>query len=300
MPVNETLNRLPPLGSILKLSPSSALVALLLGLACVITPVKVLAQVPVEQRGTPVTVDGRLTLEERTVRLERLLNSRTLVEIVEGLERLQREIQQQRGELELVQHTIAQLKKRQRELYLDVDRRLQRQESLSTAAPAPGVAPAASPAKSGTSSGKTVPANVPTTGVEEQNAYQQAFDELKAGRYKRAISAFDAFLLSYPSGDYADNARYWLGESHYVTRHFQAAIAAFTQLMEQHPGSPKYAGALLKIGFSHHELGQKAKASQVLNDLVARYPSSTYARQARKRLQLMRSESQAGKPPKQP
>ncbi len=280
------------------------LALVLLGLAGAMSPAWVVAQVPVEQRGTAAAVGaGKLSLEERTVRLERLLNSRTLLEIVEGLERLQREIQQQRGELEMALHTIKQLKQRQRELYLDVDRRLQRQESLAAAAPTtPDISPASgadqTPVVTTPASESTTAA--PATPVAEQNAYQRAFDQLKAGRYGQAITAFEAFLLSYPAGDYADNARYWLGESHYVTRHFQAAVTAFTKLVEQHPTSPKYVGALLKIGFSHYELGQQSKASRVLKDLVARYPSSTHARQARKRLQLMRAESKTGKPAKQP
>lgn len=294
------------MGGILKASAGTCRAfVLLFCLAGAMIPAWVAAQVPVEQRGAAAVVSGKLSLEERTARLERLLNSRTLLEIVESLEHLQREIQQQRGELEMLVHNISQLKQRQRELYLDVDRRLQRQESLATAAPSGTVAVAPTknleqnPDKAITATGEPVAA-ISASPVAEQHAYQQAFDELKAGRYQQAITAFDAFLLSYPSGDYADNARYWLGESHYVTRNFQAAVTAFTKLAELHPASPKYVGAILKIGFSHYELGQNAKASRVLKDLVARYPASTHARQANKRLQLMRAKSKTGTSAKQP
>ena len=47
---------------------------------------------------------------------------------------------------------------------------------------------------------------------------------------------------------------------------------------------------MLKVGYIHDELGRKEQAKQVLNDLATRYPQTTAAGLARKRLQRLRGE----------
>ena len=66
----------------------------------------------------------QLSAEQRLARLERMLDNQGLVDLLVRLESLQAEVQRLRGEVEVQTHTIAELKKRQRELYLDIDRRL--------------------------------------------------------------------------------------------------------------------------------------------------------------------------------
>ena len=62
-------------------------------------------------------------LEQRVEVLERQV--RTMSELVLRMERLQREVQQLRGEMELQGNAMGALKKRQRDLYLDLDQRLE-------------------------------------------------------------------------------------------------------------------------------------------------------------------------------
>ncbi len=250
-------------------------------------------------------------LEARVTKMERLLNSSTLVDLLNRVELLQREVQELRGEIEQKAYTLDQLKQRQRELYLDVDRRLRRVEtgdvgiapspagllpeqpvSVQPATPVtppregpPAIAPATMPA---------TPAAEPELAVDpakEQAAYQEAFNLLKEGRYNRAVNVFQKFLAAYPEGRYGDNAQYWLGEAYYVTRQFAPALEAFTKLIEKYPTSPKRTHALLKMGYIHHELGETDKAKMALEDLMSRHPKTTAARLARERLQRMKMEN---------
>ena len=126
-----------------------------------------------------------------------------------------------------------------------------------------------------------------TSSLEEQSEYTDAFALLREGRYDKAALAFQTFLKRHGTGKYADNARYWLGESYYVTRDFPASMEQFQSLLAQFPQSPKAAGAQLKIGFIHHELGQMDEARQALAILVERYPKTTAARLARDRLKRL-------------
>lgn len=219
-------------------------------------------------------------IESRVQRLERLLDSQSLVEMVTRLEQLQREVQQLRGQVEEQNHVIEGLKRRQRELYLDVDRRLSQMEREGPAPAAPGSAPADAGAPSG-DGGASAPA-------EERQAYQNAFDLLRELQYAKAIDAFGKFLSDYPDGRYAQIAQYWLGEANYAQRKFKAAITEYRKLLDNYPNSPKLAEAMLKIGYSYSELGNRDAAAKVLNELMARYPGTTEAGQARNLLQQFR------------
>ena len=125
--------------------------------------------------------------------------------------------------------------------------------------------------------------------VREQQDYQDAFNLLKGGRYHDAAKAFRAFLANYPGGEFVDNARYWLGETYYVNRQFEAALQEFQALIAQFPQSPKFTHAMLKVGYIHHELGRPEQARQALLELVERHPDSTAAGLARKRLKRLQS-----------
>ena len=267
-------------------------------------------------------------LEQRVAKMERMLDSGTLLSLLQSVELLQAEVRELRGQLEQQQNAVSQLTDRQKELYLDVDRRLQRIEVGGVAAGAAaggiaasgtGTAPAAgsgtatgstagasSTGSSGTSSSTAVgvaavgagaaAASTPQTSsssvdpVKEQQAYQAAFNLLKAGRYDQAAKSFQKFLDEYPAGKFADNAQYWLGESYYVTRNFDSAMREFDKLVTTHPDSQKVTHALLKIGYIHDELGQKDKAREVLTGLTEKYPQSTAAGLAAKRLERMRTQ----------
>ena len=242
------------------------------------------------------------TVEQRIEALERTLNSRALMGILDRVDSLQKEIQDLRGELEMQTHTLSQIKQRQRDLYLDVDRRLRRFEVAGVPdvsredTEASGQAPSSvePPPQTRLSIPPAVeprPDSASFDPVQEQNAYTEAFSLLKEGRYEQATEALRTFLEKYPGGQYSDNAQYWLGEAYYVTRQFEPAMQEFQKLARQHPTSSKLTHALLKIGYIHDELGQSDEAQQVLGDLITKHPTSTAARLARNRLQRIRSDS---------
>ena len=213
------------------------------------------------------------------------------------------------------------LKKRQRDLYLDVDQRLSQmstgaapaavpapampveQGAESPQAPAPVSAPATRPmvvdrtppAPVAAPSPAPAPVPAPTAVVQgdpaqEEASYQAAFEMLMQRRYREAQKAFQAFLGQYPTGSYSDNAQYWLAEASYVTRDFQTALVEFDKVVTLYPDSPKVADALLKTGFIQYELKQWPEARASLESVRQRYPNSTASRLALKRLDRMRSE----------
>ena len=132
---------------------------------------------------------------------------------------------------------------------------------------------------------------VPADPAQEQADYKTAFDLLKSGRYDEAMTAYNSFLLRYPNGRYAANARYWLGEANYVTRRFTQALSEFQKVIGSHPDSQKAPDAMLKIGYIHYELQQPDQARQILTGLKQQHPGTTAARLAENRLQKMKLEN---------
>lgn len=229
-------------------------------------------------------------LEARVIRMERVLENQSLVELSSEVERLRAETTSLRGEIETLRYETEQSDSRQRELYVDVDRRLQSLESAgartfepppstpSFGAPAPGVAGAGASAAAGSAVTPPRP-----TGSDQQN-YQAAFDLISARKYEEAGAAFERFLEQFPTSPLADNAQYWLAETHYVRGQFAEALPAFRKVLEQYPQSAKLPDALLKVGYSQIELGDRNAARTSLQEVMRQFPDTTAARLASQRL----------------
>ena len=213
-------------------------------------------------------------LEAKVQQMERVLDNQSLLQLFSELEALKNEVRLLRGEVEQLRNDVDGLQQRQRELYLDVDRRLQKLEL--------GVGNAAAANDNGS-------APVTTQGSDRE-AYQAAFELLRQARYDEAATAFTAMLKNYPESNLAANARYWLGESRYVTRQFEAAITEFSTVVKQYPNSNKHPDALLKIGYCHYELQNWEYARSALEAVVQRFPGHQAAEQAEKRLARLSSE----------
>ena len=221
----------------------------------------------------------------------------TLTELMLRMDVLQREIQQMRGDMELQNHAIEALKKRQRDLYLDLDTRL---NQISGAEGSASIPPAALDGSTTPQSGKYPPAATtkqqssssvaPGDPALEARTYQKAFDLLMQKRYADSRRAFQDFLVKYPDGEYADNAQYWLAESSYVERDFALALDGFNKVIDNYPDSSKVSDAMLKSGYIQYEMKQWSKAKETLSNLTRLYPASTASALARKRLEKMRLE----------
>jgi tol-pal system protein YbgF len=179
-----------------------------------------------------------------------------------------------RGQLDEIQHNLNKTQDQQRDLYADVDRRLSSLEG--------GARPLA-----GAASGAP---GLPVPQGDDRANYQAAFDMLKDGKYAEAISGFKQYLTSFPDGALVDNAQYWLGEAHYVTRDYTQALRDFRAVIDKYPESRKIPDALLKIGYCNYELKNWADARAALNQVVQKFPDTTAARLASQRLAKMEGE----------
>jgi tol-pal system protein YbgF len=222
---------------------------------------------PVVQKLTEL--DGRL------LRIERVLANQSLLDLSQRIEAAQAEARTLRGQLDELQHTLAKTQDQQRDMYGDVDRRLAALEGTGGGGPAPG---------SVRDTGLPVPQG------DDRANYQAAFDLLKDAKYPEAISGFKQFLTTFPTSALADNAQYWLGEAHYVSKQYPDALRDFRTVLEKYPDSRKIPDALLKIGYCNYELKNWAEARSALSQVVQRFGDTTAARLASQRLAKMESE----------
>jgi tol-pal system protein YbgF len=234
------------------------------------------------------------SLDARVTKLERVVEGQALADLMMRIQRLQEDVQKLRGDLEVQSNDLDGIKQRQRDLYLDIDRRLRQLEVASSstvqAAPAAASPPAAVPVMPSFGPSAVPAAAAPPNPEQEQAAYQKAFNYLKDGHYDDAIAAFRDMLATYPGGNLSDNAQYWLGEAHFAARRFREARDEFSKVINNYPQSSKVPDAMLKLGFSYYELADWGKARDTLEQLKGRYPQSTAAQLADKRLQKMKAE----------
>lgn len=241
---------------------------------------------------------SKLSDRERIQRLERMMESQGLVDLLMRVESLQQEVQLLRGDSEVQGHTLNDIKKRQRDLYIDIDRRLlqlERQNNGTATYVPPAAAPVPEPeVAEPVKRPSTSPAPQPTQTVAaydekaERQAYQQAFNLLRELRYAQAVQAFRDFISKYPDGRYAHIAQYWLGEAGYAQGNFKTAIEDYQVLLARYKNSPKRAQAMLKIGYSHHKLNNNKEAIASFNDVIKTFPGTTEAGQAQKMLKEIR------------
>ena len=213
-------------------------------------------------------------MDARLGKAERVANSQTLLDLSQRIEALQTEVRALRGQAEVLENGNEALRKQQRDLYADLERRLSLIEGGATARVA--AAPVA-------------PSSIATDAPGR--LYGRAFDALKAANYPSAIAGMREFLAAHPDHELADNAQYWLGEAYYVTRDYANAATAFGRVVQRWPESSKAPDSLVKKGYAQFEQRQFTAARQTLGEVGTRYPGTEAARLATERLKRIPADA---------
>jgi tol-pal system protein YbgF len=219
-------------------------------------------------------------LERRLENIERVVQNQSLVNLTQQVSAIERNGDEMLGRVEELEHSSENTSERQRQLYVDVDTRMQELEAAVRARNSVSVM----------DGGTLTPGQLPMPGGSDRDNYQAAFELLKEQRYEPAALAFQQFLVTFPDSELADNAQYWLAESHYVTQQFDQALSEFEIVIETFPNSRKVPDALLKMGYCNYELKRWDDARGSLIRVQTEYTETTAARLAGQRLQRMEEE----------
>lgn len=121
-------------------------------------------------------------------------------------------------------------------------------------------------------------------GANPSEVYSQAYSDYVRGNYDLAIMGFQNYIAQYPNANQAQDAHYWVGESFYGKGEYQKAIDAFERFIKRYPRSDKIVTVLLKEGYAHNELGDKANSRQFLNRVISEFSLSEEAKLAKAKL----------------
>lgn len=252
-------------------------------------------------------------LSQRVDRLERIIQGQGLVSLLGRVDQLQNEVQRLNGDNESLRHELELMQRRQRELYLDIDQRLQAQtvavqtpvvpesemiappmiepEQQNTDEQTSAIEPVSAVEPGGETEMLAAPETSPVAVENGEAAYQSALQTLRSGQYEQAVVALAAFPEQYPQSSYLPNAYYWQGEASYVLRNFDSATVAFQTVIDQFPASSKVPDATLKLGFSQYELDQVDTAKATLMTVIKQYPNTSASRLAKVRLDRIKQET---------
>ncbi|WLH17317.1 tol-pal system protein YbgF [Pseudomonas simiae] len=213
-------------------------------------------------------------------------------ELFNQLQRMQDQIAQQQGAIEVLQNQVNQLKQEGLERYQDLDRRIgagvqpAATPDNSSAGGAPSAA-AGGAAAGAAASQAPAASSEPGDPAKEKLYYDAAFDLIKAKDFDKASQAFTAFLRKYPNSQYAGNAQYWLGEVNLAKGDLQGAGQAFAKVSQLYPKHAKVPDSLYKLADVERRLGHTDKVKGILQQVVAQYPGTSAAQLAQRDLQRL-------------
>jgi len=242
-----------------------------------VTPVQPV--VPLAQQLQPVSTD----MNGRVARLEQQVGYLQQMNLPQKLTQLQQAIANLRGLIDVQSQQLKQLEDQQRKLYSDLNQRLASLSNKSAGMPVTTTSDAKSSVPSSTA-----------TSDEETKSYHSAFTLITNKQYTAAISALNDYLRKYPSGQFASNAHYWLGELYIIAGDNDNAIEQFNLVVNNYGDSCKAADALLKLAEMAFNNTRFDQAKEYWQTIIKKYPNCSAARVATVQLQKLQRSAIVG------
>ena len=186
----------------------------------------------------------------------------TQLELQGQIERLKSENAQLRGQIEGLQRQSEELIASQKTNYQDLDARLSKLEPRTL----------------------EIEGVTGTIQPEEKAAYDDALAAFQAGQLKKADAGFTGFVRKYNASPYLPLALYWLANTKYALKEYPGAITQLQTLIKTYPKHPRIPAAMLTLGNCQLESGNKTAARKTYGDLIASYPDTEVAVEARQML----------------
>ena len=132
--------------------------------------------------------------------------------------------------------------------------------------------------------------------VPVETLYNNGIDALQARRYSAAIDQFNAVQQNYPFSTWAPSAQLMVGYAQYLQNHYTDALTALDGYIKLHPASRDVPYAYYLRALCYYEqitdISRDQKGTQdamtALQEVVDRFPGTSYARDARLKIDLCR------------
>ncbi|MDP9191607.1 MAG: tol-pal system protein YbgF [Acidobacteriota bacterium] len=118
--------------------------------------------------------------------------------------------------------------------------------------------------------------------------YRQAIMLVGRGKQAEARRAFQQVFDADPTGDLADNALFWIGETYYGAGDYTNAVRHYNRVVNEFSDQNKAPDAMFKTALAQARTGDLALARRTLQQVIERYPYSSTASSAKAELQRIR------------
>lgn len=125
-------------------------------------------------------------------------------------------------------------------------------------------------------------------GAQLADEYRQAVSLFGRGRYADARRGFESVFEADPSGDLADNALFWIGETYFAVKDYTNAIRNYMRVVNDYSTQNKAPDALFKTAMVQVRTGDLALAQRTFQQVIDRYPYSSTASSAKAELERIR------------
>jgi len=161
---------------------------------------------------------------------------------------------------------------------------------LETGSPAPATVTASVP----------VPAPVPaqakapvvrtesTKLADLADAYRNALMLFGRGRHAESRAAFERVFEADPTGELADNALFWIGETYFAAGDYSNAMRYYARVTKEYADQNKAPDAMFKMGLAYVKTGDLSMARRTFEECIAKYPYSTPAASAKYELKRIK------------
>ncbi len=208
-------------------------------------------------------------------------------ELLLQLEQLRQETQALRGLMEELSFQLQEMSQDQKQRYLDLDERLgelvrvQRdaQTAVSTTSGAPAPVVIGGTANAASDSGEP--------SVSDQDAYNQAFELIRAREFDQALSAMANFIQTYPDSPLVLDARFWRGQVFDVQGQDANAIEEFRNLTLLAPDYRRILQVKVKLGKLLVKNQDLQGGRAILQEVINQAPDSVEAGLAQRELEAI-------------
>ncbi len=119
---------------------------------------------------------------------------------------------------------------------------------------------------------------------DEAGLYRFGWERKRDGNCDDAIRAFTQFATKYPGSKQADNALFLLAECQFAKADYTGSIRALQAILKSYAQGDKVDDALILMHDDFVALGRCKDAQPFLETLLADYPKSSRAAEAKKKL----------------
>jgi len=157
-----------------------------------------------------------------------------------------------------------------------------------------GVSPARTGGDAGAPPSTPAPAPEPQpvskalAGAQIADTYRNALMLYGRGKFEDARRTFQLVFDQDPSGELADNALYWIGETYFAAGNYAEASKYYKRVTVEFSEQNKAPDALFKIALAFAKASDLGMAKQTLEEVIRRYPYSSAAASAKLELKRIR------------